>query len=162
MVSMIKKLLFSVTAKDCDWSYYVGPGNGGQKKQKTKSGVMCTHRVSGAQARAHEDRMQLRNKEAAFKKMVETPTFKAWHKMEIARLSGEPTPEPIEDVVDRQMKEVNIETKNERGEWIPEQPPPMLPGHWELRGSHLGCNYLGTPGSICNKCGQLVPPFTIT
>ena len=28
-----KKLLFSITAKDCEWSYTKGSGNGGQKKK---------------------------------------------------------------------------------------------------------------------------------
>jgi len=117
---MAKELLFSVTAADCDWSYYVGPGNGGQKKQKTKSGVICVHRASGASARAHEDRMQLANKQSAFMKMIETPRFKAWHKMEISRRMGDPPKKTPEEIVEEQMKSVRVEVKNEMDEWVKE------------------------------------------
>ncbi len=117
---MAKELLFSVTAADCDWSYYVGPGNGGQKKQKTKSGVICTHRASGASARAHEDRMQLSNKKNAFMKMIETPKFKNWHKIETNRRMGQVPVKTPEEIVEEQMKSVSVEVKNESGEWVKE------------------------------------------
>lgn len=116
----MKELVFSVTASDCDWSYYVGPGNGGQKKQKTKSGVICTHKASGAQARCHEARMQLQNKKHAFVKMTETLEFKTWHKLETARRMHDPETETIEETVDRQMRSVKVEIQDENGKWVKE------------------------------------------
>ena len=112
-----RKLLFSVTAADCDWSYYVGPGDGGQKKQKTHSGVMVTHRASGAQARCHNGRSQAHNKKEAFRKMAETKEFKIWHKTEVARRTGELR--KIEEDVEKAMKPQNIKTEFKRadGTW---------------------------------------------
>lgn len=118
-MSKNKELLFSVTAKDCDWSYYVGPGNGGQKKQKTKSGVICAHKPSGAQGRCHDDRMQLQNKKEAFVRMVNTDKFKTWHKIETARRMGELPKETPEQVVDRQMRyETIVEKQDGNGNWV--------------------------------------------
>jgi peptide chain release factor 2 len=112
---MSKQLLFSVTASDCDWSYYVGPGDGGQKKQKTHSGVICTHRASSAQARCHAGRSQWQNKKSAFVKMAETPEFKMWHRMEVARRTGEL--KKMEDAVEKAMdpKNLKVETLGEKG-----------------------------------------------
>ncbi|HWY35989.1 MAG TPA: peptide chain release factor-like protein, partial [Nitrosopumilaceae archaeon] len=109
--------LFSITAKDCDWSYYVGPGDGGQKKQKTHSAVMCTHRASGAQGRCHDSRSQGQNKKNAFERMANTKEFKAWHKIEIARRTGETI--KIEEEVRKAMNPENIRTevKDENGKW---------------------------------------------
>ena len=117
---MSKKLLFSVTSKDCDWSYYVGPGNGGQKKNKTHSGVICTHRESGAHARCHEGRSQLQNKQTAFKRMAESDKFKAWHRLEVAKRTGELN--IIENQVEKDMapKNLRVEVKDENDLWIEE------------------------------------------
>jgi protein subunit release factor B len=112
----MKQLLFSVTANDCDWSYYVGPGNGGQKKNKTHSGAMCTHKASGATARCHDGRSQLQNKQAAFRKMAETKEFKAWHRIEVAKHMG--TYRDIEKSVDAEMKKIRVEATDENGRWI--------------------------------------------
>lgn len=51
-----KQLLFSVTAKDCEWSYTRGTGAGGQKKNKTSSAVHCSHKQS--KAHGYADRRQ--------------------------------------------------------------------------------------------------------
>jgi len=112
-----RELLFSVTAADCDWSYYMGPGDGGQKKQRTHSGVMCKHRDSGAQARCHNGRSQAHNKKEAFRKMAETKEFKAWHRIEVAKRTGELR--QVEEKVEKAMDPKNIKTEaqNENGTW---------------------------------------------
>jgi protein subunit release factor A len=85
---LTRKLLFSVTANDCKWSYTKGTGNGGQKKQKTSSAVHCIHEPSGAHAFSQETRSQPKNKEIAFRKMCETHAFQTWHKLECMRITG--------------------------------------------------------------------------
>lgn len=117
-----RELLFSVTGNDCNWSYYVGPGNGGQKKNKTHSGVICTHIASGAQERCHDGRSQLQNKQSAFRKMCESDKFKAWHRIEVAKRTGEIT--KIEALVEKSMNPKNIKTEiqNENGTWSEDDP----------------------------------------
>lgn len=83
-----RKLLFSVTAKDCDWSFSHGTGNGGQARNKSLSAVHCKHRASGATAYSQEGRSQETNKQLAFKKMCESKEFMAWHKREVWKHLG--------------------------------------------------------------------------
>ena len=114
-----KKLLFSVTAKDCKWDYFRGSGAGGQKRNKTSNAVRCTHTASGAIGQSQDERSQIQNKRLAFKRMAETKKFKNWLKVEIARHTG------IEEAAKRYSeREVHsnrilIEIKKD-GKWINE------------------------------------------
>lgn len=112
---MTKELLFSITANDCEWSYTRGTGKGGQKKNKTSSAVHCMHRPSGAHGYSEASRSQRDNKEDAFRKMADTKEFKDWMRLEIARRSGQLL--EIEDAVNREMKRVTVEVKDEEGRW---------------------------------------------
>jgi protein subunit release factor A len=83
-----RTLLFSVTAKDCDWAFSAGTGNGGQARNKSKAAVHCTHRDSGAHAYCQESRSQEDNKRAAFVKMCGTKEFKSWHQRQVWKHLG--------------------------------------------------------------------------
>ena len=83
-----KELLFSVTSKDCEWSYTKGTGAGGQKRNKTSSAVHCHHRPSGAQGYSEASRSQHDNKREAFVKMAESQEFQKWNKIEAMRRMG--------------------------------------------------------------------------
>ena len=104
---MAKELLFSVTAKDCNWSYYRGTGKGGQKKNKTSNCARCKHRNSGAVGKSEKGRSQEHNKRNAFLHMIETSEFKTWHRMEIASRLGEI--DDIEERVNKEMKKIKVE-----------------------------------------------------
>ena len=111
-----KEVLFSVTRDDCEWTYYIGPGNGGQKKQKTSSGARCIHKASKAEGKSHDTRSQWDNRKLAFKRMTETNTFKTWIKLEMARRLRdvsyeEQEKERIKRIVDNSMKSGNIKTQ---------------------------------------------------
>lgn len=113
---MTKELLFSVTAADCRFDYYRGTGPGGQKRNKTESGVRCTHIASGAVGSSDETRSQHENKRKAFRKMAESAEFKAWHLMECARRSG--LLREIQEKVDAMMHNIKIESFNvKEGRW---------------------------------------------
>jgi protein subunit release factor B len=109
------KLLFSVTANDCEWKYTKGTGSGGQKKNKTSSAVHCIHRPSGAHGYSEASRSQLDNKRDAFQKMADSAEFKKWHHMETMRRTGQA--QIIEEEVKREMKKIKVEIKNEEGRW---------------------------------------------
>ena len=87
-MSKERKLLFSVTAKDCDWSFSHGTGNGGQARNKSQSAVHCHHRASGARAFSQAGRSQEDNKRDAFVKMCATDEFKNWHRREVWKHLG--------------------------------------------------------------------------
>jgi hypothetical protein len=109
-----RKLLFSVTAKDCEWSYTRGSGNGGQKKNKTSSAVHCMHRPSGAHGYSEASRSQADNKRDAFVKMAQSEAFQKWNKLEAMKRCG------ILDEIDRkvaeEMTKVKIEIRID-GKW---------------------------------------------
>jgi len=114
---MEKKLLFSVTKKDCRWDYYIGSGAGGQKRNKTSNCVRCTHEASGAVGKSEEGRSQSQNKRKAFLRMAESPKFKSWCHLEKCKMMG--IEGRIADEVERAMDSSNIrvETKDENGKW---------------------------------------------
>lgn len=103
-----RELLFSVTAKDCEWSYTRGSGNGGQKKNKTSSAVHCMHRPSGAHGYSEASRSQHDNKREAFVKMANSEQFRVWNRMEAMRRMG------VLDEIDRVVaREMALNTKIE-------------------------------------------------
>lgn len=110
-----KELLFSLTANNFRWSYTKGTGAGGQKRNKTSSAVHCFHDPSGAHGYSEGSRSQHENKSEAFQKCVNTPEFKKWHHLEIARRTGELT--NIEQEVEKELKKIKVEVKHE-GKWI--------------------------------------------
>lgn len=110
-----KELLFSVTEKDFVFTPYRGSGAGGQKKNKTSSAMRCFHPPSGAEGKCEEYREQSRNKKEAFQRMYNTKAFKSWLEIETARVNG--TLLEIEKKVEKEIKRVKIEVKDENGRW---------------------------------------------
>ena len=78
-----REKMFSVTAADCEWQTFRGSGDGGQKKQKTSSGVRCCHEASGAEGKATDSRHQHINRRTAFERMCNTSEFQSWLKLKI-------------------------------------------------------------------------------
>ena len=79
------RLLFSLTKKDFEIQTFCTGGPGGQHKNAKQNGVRIIHTASGARAEHRTGRDQAKNKVSAFEKLVETATFKKWHKTEVAR-----------------------------------------------------------------------------
>jgi protein subunit release factor B len=72
------ELMFSVTLADCEVQTFRAGGNGGQNQNKRDTGVRIIHHPSGARGESREERSQLQNKKAAFRRMAEHPLFRAW------------------------------------------------------------------------------------
>ena len=73
-----RELAYSVTLADCDVQTFRAGGKGGQNQNKRETGVRITHPPSGAVGESREERSQLQNKRAAFRRMTETAEFRAW------------------------------------------------------------------------------------
>lgn len=99
----MKQLAFSVTLDDCDVQTFRAGGPGGQKQNKTSSGVRVIHRASGARGESREQRSQLQNKRAAFRRMTEHPKFRLWVNRQ---LLGNPL--PPEEQVELDMAPSNL------------------------------------------------------
>ena len=102
----MKKLLFSVTKKDFTMQTFRSGGPGGQNQNKVNSGVRLVHKDSGAVGEARDTRYQLQNKKSAFSRLVKSPKFQAWLKIETARSLG--TYSDIEKKVDGMMGSENL------------------------------------------------------
>ena len=66
----MRELLFSVTRDDFTIQTFRAGGKGGQKQNKTDSGVRCIHNASGAVGEGRDERSQLQNKKNAFKRWI--------------------------------------------------------------------------------------------
>jgi len=114
---MTKELLFSLTKKDFEIQTFRSGGKGGQNQNKVESGVRIIHKASGAVGEGRDERSQLQNKRNALVRLANTPKFKAWSKMEIARVSGQ-----LDDTkkkVDNMMNPKNIRVEiNVDGKWV--------------------------------------------
>jgi len=84
----MKEKLFSVTKDDLIIQTFRSGGKGGQHQNKTSSGVRIKHPPSGAVAESREERSQYKNKQIAFKRLVNTKEFKTWIRIEAARKTG--------------------------------------------------------------------------
>jgi protein subunit release factor B len=109
-----KKLLFSITDKDCEWSYARGSGNGGQARNRSNNAVHCMHRPSGAHGYSEASRSQADNKRDAFQKMYESDAFKKWLHIEFMKRSGEMA--EIDRRVEQELLKVKTEIKID-GKW---------------------------------------------
>lgn len=76
----MRELLVRVTIKDCDVQTFPAGGPGGQNQNKRDTAVRITHRASGAVGEARDQRYQWQNKKSAFRRMADSPKFRAWLK----------------------------------------------------------------------------------
>lgn len=114
---MARELLFRLTRKDFVVEAKRGHGNGGQNRNVTNSACRITHPESGAVGQAQDERQYHQNEKLAFRRLLDTPKFKTWHKIEVARRLG--ILADIDKVVDEQMKEIEVEVQKD-GKWVPE------------------------------------------
>jgi protein subunit release factor A len=111
-----KRLLFSVTVKDCRVDTFTVGGHGGAGKDTSNTGVRITHPPSGAVGISQESRQQSKNKASAWLRMTSSEKFKAWHKRVTAELL---TGKSVEDRVEEAMDPANlkVEARDENGRW---------------------------------------------
>lgn len=57
--------------RDCDMTFFIASGNGGQNRNKVETGVRLVHRPTGTMVTATERRMQGQNREVAYARMAE-------------------------------------------------------------------------------------------
>ena len=104
----MKELLFSVTRKDFDVQTFRSGGKGGQKQNKTESGVRIVHRESKAVGESREERSQYQNKRIAFKRLAKSGKFRIWLSKKIHEtINGE----SLEAEVDRLLRPENLKVE---------------------------------------------------
>jgi protein subunit release factor B len=109
---MSKTPIVSVTKADCVRQTFRCPGNGGQKVNKTESGVRYTHTPSGAVGHACDERSQHQNSRLAFERMARSPQMISWLRLEMARRLGQKPVETEEQLRWRVEKQIEEDFRN--------------------------------------------------
>lgn len=104
--SVSKEVLFSVTKKDFDISWFSGTGKGGQYRNKHQNCCRITHTDSGATGIGQNNRSRITNQREAFDSLVKSGTFQKWLRIQVAKKTGEYA--EIDKAVERSMRPENI------------------------------------------------------
>ena len=111
----MKELLFSVTKNDLEVDWFSGTGCGGQYRNKHQNCCRIRHKDSGAIATGQSQRDRVSNLKEAMENLTKSPKFKAWVKIRVGEATGEKA--DIEAKVDRAMRHLKFEVKDEAGSW---------------------------------------------
>lgn len=114
-----REKILTVTIHDCEVQTFRVGGNGGQKVNKTSSGVRVIHHPSGARGESREQREQARNKREAFIKMVNSPLFRYWLSVQVG---DRKSTEQLEAEIAAELtdpRNLRVEVKSD-GKWVPE------------------------------------------
>lgn len=106
---MPKTKLFTVPRKDLDMVFFRAGGNGGQKQNKTSSACRITHLPSGAVGESRDERQQTMNRKLALERLVNSPIFVAWTKVQAAMI--EQGYRDLNEKVDKMMADDNLQTE---------------------------------------------------
>ena len=92
-------------------------GKGGQKQNKTSSGVRFIHPASGARGECREERSQEQNEQRAFRRMAESVKMRMWIAEQHQNWERGKT---IEQEVEEMMTpdKILVEVMGEDGEWV--------------------------------------------
>jgi protein subunit release factor B len=115
----MKELLFSIKKDDFIVQTFRAGGKGGQKQNKTSSGVRIIHKDSGAVGESRSERSQHQNKKLALDRLVNSAKFRVWHSRKVQEILERKT---IDEKVEESMNPNNlkIEVKDEDGKWTEE------------------------------------------
>ena len=115
-----KQLLFSVTKKDFDITFFSGTGAGGQYRNKHQNCVRLKHKATGVITTGQSHRSKVANMREAFQGMVKHPLFRRWLFGKVHKV--EEKEKLLHEKVQRMMSPENlvIEQKVD-GKWVPMQ-----------------------------------------
>lgn len=104
--------ILHLTKKDFIRQTFRAGGKGGQKQNKTETGVRFIHEPSGARGESREHSKQLQNERAAFRRMAESPQMQIWiQKQHQAWERCTWIPEPSDT-------DILCEVRDEHGNWV--------------------------------------------
>lgn len=75
--------------RDCDMTFFIATGPGGQHRNKVESGVRLVHRPTGLMVTATERRSQHANREVAYERMA--AKLEELQRVEIPRVATRPS-----------------------------------------------------------------------
>ena len=103
---MSREILFSVTKKDLEITWYSGTGKGGQHRNKHMNCCRIKHPDSGVIVTCCDNRQREKNLREAFRRLTVHHDFLCWHRIKTAEMMMQQ--QSIDDIIDEQMKEENL------------------------------------------------------
>jgi hypothetical protein len=110
-----------VSIRDCEVQHFRSGGKGGQNQNKRDTGTRVIHHPSGARGESREERSQLQNKKTAFRRMVNSPQFQLWVRLETGRIAA------AESSLTIPAEHIRVEVRS-GGRWIEVGPNHQLNG----------------------------------
>ena len=110
----MREKIFSVEPSDFEVTWFSGTGAGGQYRNHHCNCCRIRHKETGVIGTGQSNRNQEANKKEAFMSVYNNPKFQTWLKIKISEALGE---ESIDDIVDREMKKIKVEVR-EDGRWV--------------------------------------------
>ena len=111
----MKELLFSITKNDFEVDWFSGTGCGGQYRNKHQNCCRIRHKDSGAIATGQSQRDRISNLREAMENLIRIPAFQSWVRQKTCEITGEQA--EIEEKVEKTMKDLKFEIKDENGKW---------------------------------------------
>jgi len=106
---MSRELLFSITKKDLEITYFSGKGGGGQHRNKHKNCVRMRHPESGVVVTGQSHKERKSNIKEAFENLVNNGKFKVWHNRKVYEiLEGKKIEEKVEDMLKPENLRIEI------------------------------------------------------
>lgn len=108
--------LFRIKWEDLTKQYFRAGGKGGQKQNKTSSGVRLIHEPSGARGEARDTASRARNEMLALERLRDDPRLRTWAMGVLYRIRYGVT---IDEAVDEAMRDTNlrVEVRGDDGKW---------------------------------------------
>jgi protein subunit release factor A len=103
-----RKLLFSVTSRDLDITYFSGTGAGGQFRNKNQNCVRISHKASGVLVTGQSSRSRKANTTEAFRNLTNNLKFKSWLSTRASEVLQGKT---LEEVVKEMMSPENLKVE---------------------------------------------------
>jgi protein subunit release factor A len=100
-----RKLLFRITKKDMNMTFFSGHGGGGQNRNRHMNCVRINHKDSGAMVTGQSHKERKSNIREALNNLVKSPKFKVWHSRKVKEVLDKQT---IAEEVDKMMVSNNL------------------------------------------------------
>lgn len=97
---MKRELLFSITKKDFEITYFSGKGKGGQHRNKHQNCVRLKHKESGVIATGQSNKERKSNIREALHNLLKNGKFKMWYAQKVQEvLSGKSLDQRVEEMM---------------------------------------------------------------
>ena len=115
-----RERIFSVGPDDFEITWFSGKGAGGQYRNRHQNCCRLKHKETGVIGTGQSNRDQKANRKEAFLSVYNNPRFQTWLRLKVSEALYAQD-ESIDDLVDRQIRDILIEVKDENGRWRKEE-----------------------------------------